>query len=451
MFRFLSRALAYSPVRLLAVVWSVTVVHVFAGPVDYGDVLSFETAAYVIACLWCFAAGHYTALSVTAYAHRKPELSVARINRLICIAAWIGILGSLLVVYDKLWLSGIDYSAGLWNVRLEMASARSFLYEDRSLWLWIGTLCYSATNAAVCLAILAMRHVKIVNLVHTAVATVGMVGIAALYGGRSMAILMMLLAFGAYMVTSGHSPRAKRFRLFPVLLMSLLVVGIVFYSLYVFRARAAAHVSSAVKAQVFVQERLGAKLRPPVRNVLERRDEVANIAGDLVMASVYFTHSIAELDYLLRKDVDAGPYWGLYQFWLANKALRAAGWTDADITQRHREEIDRRGLFFTAWGGMYLDFGIIGSLVGVGLMGMCSGWLVGKVRLTRSVGASIILAFMYWYVLMTPIHALFPLSNVVVTLFWIVLFGMLLWNYSLPHSQTSSGSTGRKRPILPAL
>ncbi len=90
------------------------------------------------------------------------------------------------------------------------------------------------------------------------------------------------------------------------------------------------------------------------------------------------------------------------------------------LFQELDEALDRPGFFFTAWGGMYLDFGLwLSPLVAAGL-GAITGTLYRRGVGQGSLAAKMLLVFMYVYVLTSPIHSAFTIGNAMQTLMCLI-------------------------------
>jgi oligosaccharide repeat unit polymerase len=68
------------------------------------------------------------------------------------------------------------------------------------------------------------------------------------------------------------------------------------------------------------------------------------------------------------------------------------------------------GWYSTAWGGMYLDFGVIGALVGI----LVCGWLAGRVYrralINGDPGARLLMCYVVAGVIATPLLSIFTIS-----------------------------------------
>jgi hypothetical protein len=99
---------------LLVLVWVAAILSYLLGPVAYHDEVRAETWLFVMACLLAFAAG--AALGrwprVPFDRDQIPEHYYRRVDTAVILLATIGVLGALALIVERLFFSGIDYSAG---------------------------------------------------------------------------------------------------------------------------------------------------------------------------------------------------------------------------------------------------------------------------------------------------------------------------------------------------
>lgn len=197
-----------TPAKLMLWLWVVYLLAYAFGPINYRRSISYSTMLFLGACIAAFATGSTLfQIKVREFpAGRSPRQlhearRTAKLNRLALIFATTGITGTLLVITDKVFLSGIDYSQGLGMVRWEMANEAELSTERlRSPLLWLGTLTYSFSNVAMLLYIFRGEVFRKLTAGLVIVSSICPMAVAMIYGGRSQAILMLALIIGSLLI-----------------------------------------------------------------------------------------------------------------------------------------------------------------------------------------------------------------------------------------------------------
>ena len=103
---------------------------------------------------------------------------------------------------------------------------------------------------------------------------------------------------------------------------------------------------------------------------------------------------------------------GAYQFYLGAAFIERVvpSWNVDAVMIPQLKAANVYGWFSTAWGGMYLDFGAIGALVGV----LFCGWLAGRVfrgaLVNRTDGSRLLMCYVVAGILATPVLSIFTIS-----------------------------------------
>jgi oligosaccharide repeat unit polymerase len=415
-----------TPIRVMLSTWLITFIVFFSLPVSYEHGPRLSTVLYLAACLGGFVYGNL--LFRLAHADAPSEISqTISIEVPLRIFAVLGILGAVLVGIDKIVLGNLDLSQGLGALRFVLQSEEE-VFKQRSLALWIGSALYSFSNVALVLYLLEGEKVNRVTAVLALVSSLSPAFVIVLYGGRSSAILLALSFFGTCLVRLASRqpllPKTGIVRLFLVLYCGAILLG----SLYIFTARAEILQRTRepeVDALYAWMERSNMEISVGLGTFLNNSGRLAGVVANVLLAGIYGTHGLAELDYLLNENADAGPFWGLYQGWLVNKALSVA-FAVPDLTDTFASAIHHNGLFFTAWGAMLLDLGPLGSPFAFIALGVLSGWLYVRGVAERSLTARMALAFLYMYILVSPLHSAISMGNGLLMLANLVLASIAL-------------------------
>src|SRR5688572_33259806 len=105
---------------LLVAVWSATILSFTLGPVSYHDTIRPETWLFILACIAAFAIGGALGRWPAVPFDREPPSAryERRVASVVMLLAAIGILGAIGLIVERLFLSGVDYSAGFTAARL---------------------------------------------------------------------------------------------------------------------------------------------------------------------------------------------------------------------------------------------------------------------------------------------------------------------------------------------
>jgi len=429
--RSLVLALAGSPTRLILTTWGMVVLGYTLAPLQYGEGLRSLTVLFVSGCVLSVAAG--ALLVEIAYAAGPPRpaagarLGSIEVDGPLRLFAALGIAGAALVAVDKIVIGGLDVSEGLGALRIALQSEEE-IFKHRSPALWVGSLLYSFGDVALVLYMFEGEQTRRSTGALVLLSALAPIVVILLYGGRSSAFILFLLAGSACLVrlASGQRalPRARYLRTFLLFYTVVAFVG----SVYIFAVRSSVSLegrgTSVDTLQRWTAE-ANITIAPAVEAIIDRRDGVSDSLASLMLAVIYAYHPLPELDYLLHENTGAGPFLGEYQGWLVGKAVRLATGMP-DITDKLELALHRPGLFYTGWGAMVLDFGLWGALGVLLALGMVGGvlYVVGVKQGSRT--ARLLLAYSYVVILLSPIHSGFAMGNSLQILFcslaaWLVL------------------------------
>jgi hypothetical protein len=241
--------------------------------------------------------------------------------------------------------------------------------------------------------------------------------VAFVYGGRSPVILTLCLLVSATLVrTSWGLSIIPRGIVTKVLLIAF-AASTVAYSLFVFSSRAELQGTSDVVALRFLEQGLDANVTEQAWDLMNNTyPDQAQLIANTIMATAYITHGASELNYLLTENQEASPFFGAYQFWIINRALRALDVAGSDLTLQMSQRIHRDGLFFTAWGAMWIDFGWWPTIAVAGLLGYCTRHAYELCWERRSLGAPMVLSYLYTFVFLSPLYSVIAFTNGLMTL-----------------------------------
>jgi oligosaccharide repeat unit polymerase len=132
----------------------------------------------------------------------------------------------------------------------------------------------------------------------------------------------------------------------------------------------------------------------------------------VVVNSYYVTHEVPMLDRTLNATARVGPYYGAYEFYLVAAFVErvAPGLNIDAVMVPELKAADVYGWFSTAWGGMYLDFGLVGALICAALCGWFAGATYRRALSGSDDGARLLMCYAFAGILASPILSIFTIS-----------------------------------------
>lgn len=458
---------AKTPVRLLLVVWAIAIVLYSLGPVRYDETPRISTWLFVSACLLAFCVGAWVAARPSKSTIKKHiELPIERshsLDRVVRMTALLGLFGGLCIAVDKVLLSGLDFSGGVTAVRFDRAAAVDAGTAGelrRSPLLYLGYFTFSFSVASYLLYILKGEVLRRSTIVLAFLTLASIFSYSYLHGGRSPLGLVIGMAVGAIAVRllSHQSPLPKGAT--GRLLFASFLLMTVFYNNWILSERFVATGASGYSdlerrfettydARIELPVGLTAPSSSPVATTLSTSlpttvpttgpggvattipttaptsipttlpratdgqgpSTSEQVLMQLAMNYYYATHELPMLDRTLAYRGALGPYYGAYQFYLAAAFLdRLTPWDVDALMLPQLKSANVYGWFSTAWGGMYLDFGVFGALVGVLLCGWLSGLVYRRALVWGDDAAKLLMCYVVAGIIATPVLSIFTIS-----------------------------------------
>jgi oligosaccharide repeat unit polymerase len=131
-----------------------------------------------------------------------------------------------------------------------------------------------------------------------------------------------------------------------------------------------------------------------------------------VLYTYYVSHELPILDRTVAYDGPLGPYYGAYQFYLAAAFVERVvpAWNIDAVMIPQLKAANVYGWFSTAWGGMYLDFGLVGALIAVLICGWLAGHVYRSALSARTDGGRLLMCYVLAGIIATPILSIFTIS-----------------------------------------
>jgi hypothetical protein len=415
-----------TPTGQLLVVWTVAIAFFAFGPVRYAEVPRPMTWAFVAVCITAFCVGAWLSRPRRNSVATVTLIVPARREVVVRATAILGLLGAGCIAFDKLVLSGLDYSEGVTAVRSarELAVlAGNATALPRSPLLYVGYVTFSFSIASYLLFLLKGETFRRSTAILAVLGLASPFAYTFVYGGRSPLFLVIAMAIAAagVRVIGGSWPFPNK--LGAVSLIGLIAVTLI-YSSWIASERFASTSTDYATLQARFAETYGASIGPlplsapgPAASIpVPASGSQPSIGEQAVMHyvidSYYVTHEIPMLDRTLNADTRMGPYLGAYQFYLiAAFVERVVPGVSIDaIMIPELRAANVYGWFSTAWGGMYLDFGIVGAILGVLICGWLAGHAYRRAMTASDDGARLLMCYASAGILASPILSIFTIS-----------------------------------------
>ena len=418
-----------NPSRLMVATTAIGTLVYVAGPVRYHHTVDVRTWMFVASCVFAFCMGAGNGTFGPRPTGPRRTVSAATVDRVIRRAAIIGMIGVAILAFDRIVLSGLDYSRGVTALRFErnaqtlsdaIAPGRSSMLAN------LGTLLAPFTIPAYLLYVFRPDDVRRRTRVIVHVAVLGPFVQAWLYGGRSSLALLLAYVGGAMAIRRVGGEKAFPGRLALRVFMIVAVCGVGFYVSYIFKQRdALAQRSSYDQILTQVEAGYDARTATLLRNLPSSGRVGKAVAGDLLYVSYYFTHELPTLDRNLNHTSTLGPYYGRYQLYLPSLLVgRLIPKASADARITHETiAAGTIGWFSTAWGAMFLDFGLVGGVVATFLCGLLVRGVYRRALRDDDLAGKLLLAFVIAGIAVAPIVSIFTVSSALPTLLALLIAG----------------------------
>lgn len=435
----LLRWLFGTPARLMLVAWSLCLLVFWFGPAQPKERVSVGTWSVIAACIVVFELGCRSATMKNGPPDSKGHATDSEgpaYNYAIAIRrfAWLGLFGGLCLIVDKLFFSGVDYSAGFSAARLQAAQrgAAGDLDYARTPLLYLGQASYSFATVAFTLAILHAHAVRRRLVYGAALSLLAPTAVTGIYGGRAGLLLPLLLAFAAVVlrVLRGRGLRTLAF-LAPVFLV--LVIGSSLYNRYVLSQRWSLKGAGNYGTQVrLLQDSRDFYIKPWARGAMESGTLAPQTVVNLFDLSTYVAGGPVHFERVMQNSSRIGPYLGQYQARsIATLLLRnipQLSYYEAIGDELAAERLN--GVFLTAWGAGFVDFGWVGLVVSVYLWGLASGRVWRRAVNSDDTGSALLACFLFAAIVVSPLHSLVGFGTGLFLLIDIIIARKLLisWN-----------------------
>lgn len=341
------------------------------------------------------------------------DISNHRLNQVVLISSLLSIFGIFFLAYDKVILSGLDYTKGFAYIRqIRDIQLSAGIDVHRSIFLYLGYPLFSLSYPALMLLCLHTTSIRpnVARLAQLSVCSPIIYSL--LYGGRMPVLILILLIVACCFIRIllGKSLMPERL-LFPKLI--IFSICFVFYNNYIFSGRIDnVHASPAYYLEA-VENSWGAAPSPWLNQLADDGWISERKAISIFVHSMYLTHGVVSFQKIVNNYLHFRPYWGTYQVGILSPLLRVfypSSHVLADM-QANMIETNIYGFYTTVWGALFLDFGLVGAILFIVLWGFVSGVAYKHAKDSSNIGSQLILAFCYVSIPMSIFNAPFGMAN----------------------------------------
>lgn len=384
-----------SPVAIIIAAWSIAAAPIILGVIHYeGIPWDIKGHAFILTCLGLFIYFYFTSLnhfdkkySFEKDSEEKKGLiilnEIKQHKSLISVLAILGLLSGTLFSIEMIFIVGITPT--------DILETRFYYLTREVTWLsQVSAILAPGGLISLIAVILGWSEINYYDRLLWLAAPLSLSSLSIFSGGRQtilQLILVMLVSFAMRSKYYGSKSWLSRV-LFVVIALS--VIGYMFEAAYQRNA-----LSEKISKKDMLLTLLQANLDPDVEDILE--DLHPTMRDGIAEGLIYGTHSIPNF-YLFFHDTSPGPYMGLWQFPFVARRLSALGLLDESVEDRMNIVYDKfstSGRFAALWPTMLrdlvIDFGVIGTLLIICLLGIGCGWVYKICDITPSLSGILLL------------------------------------------------------------
>jgi hypothetical protein len=265
-----------SPTVLIVTVWSVLLIVVAIGPIDYSNQPSAAVLSIVVvgialfilaeqAGIWCFRVGFATPA-------QGPAPRADRLSLVVSISSCAGMAGIGLIALDRIVLSGVSNSSYAELLRCA-PDLIDIIQIKRTPLLYVGYALFSFGFASLVLFLLKGEQIRGRAAVLAQLSILSPVGYALLYAGRMPILFVIILTIAAVLVRLAQGQRAlpEGHHLFVKMIVVVLVFGMYSSAMWLSRRSFCMQMNGVVRE---LQHRLQEREAALVKARESRRAEI---------------------------------------------------------------------------------------------------------------------------------------------------------------------------------
>lgn len=404
------------PSYFLYLIWVIWLIIFCIQPIQYLKPIPMGVWGGILGGLLIFTLGEQFARFFPPPNVAITNISTQRLNYVVLISSLLGLFGILSLTYDKLVLSGLDYSHGLAFVReLRVSQVYEGVDVHRSFWVYLSYPFFSFSYPALMLLVINSADIKPSVARFAQLSVCSPVIYALLYGGRMPIFILLLLLLSCFFIRKLHG---KTF--FPRehgILIKLIILSICFvlYSNHtLIERRKNSNQNSYSDFMNFVVDQSWGAAPKEWLNTLVDDDLLSKDTAMMLMTnSMYLTNGVISLGKIMDNRAQYTPYWGTYQVGILSPLLHIFWANNTLLSTMKKNMVDTKiyGFYITAWGAWYLDFGLVGAILFIAAWGLLSGAAAKYARDPHRLGSHLILAFCYTSIAVSIFNGPFGISN----------------------------------------
>lgn len=458
-----------SPIRLLYTAWGFVFLCYWLSPFRFDEPWSIRTVCFVSGFFALFTIGYLLGKEFIARLHKgssfqhdgsfckgqshltygyRERVHIRRkikLNRFIVITAFVGLIGSFLLAADLLFLRGIDYSQGLSAAR-DLMNQRVLeqggIPAGRGLSI-VGRILSGFLPVAGMMVVFRSQFLPTSTSLLVLIMLLFQCLCELLSGGRnSIFIILVFLSMGILTKASTYNgdiwKSSKLFwyikKIFPWLLSIFFI-----YAIYVFIEREALRGRAIIESYEHLQNAFLLDFSFNLDSLIYAQENpmLSSISLALVYLAIYIVHGLNELNLLCSQLLEPDFWYGFYNLFLPTLLLQKLGFVSSDLVAKIPNSIERTGVYLTALGSLYIDFGYNFSFAIFTLFGFCTGFAWKGLKIFQdNLALELICSYLLLTISISPFYLSISTGNGFQILAALVLICILLRLKALDEIQT---------------
>lgn len=418
-----------TPSLAMIYTWMIWLLMYVLSPFYYTTPVNFSTAIAIVVSITAFVIGDVLSGSVLEKKSSSlstfkqntfnfEQISSPKLDRLIRNCAIIGLIGAGAIVFIKVVISGLDFSGGVSGARLQRANdVLKGNAESSSVLLYPALLAFPFGTAAFLSGLLNPNILSKEALTWSRIALIAPIAVTVVSGGRGGILHVLLMAFsgialGIYSNRATNKPLPNlSIGKFPIIIFAAFVV----YSVYIFEDRRDVTGANNFLASIDSwRNNYGIYPADWLLNLVEHGILEGNWLLNIMQSYYYFTHGPSMFAKIFENSsMSIGPYYGQYQIGLLpaliDKFLPNLSLSEKMFTET--VQVGVAGVFPSAWGMIYFDFGFLGIIIEPFILGWLARIVYHKAIYEQIGGTDLIFCFVLASILLSPMIAPFGFSD----------------------------------------
>lgn len=239
-------------------------------------------------------------------------------------------------------------------------------------------------------------------------------------GGRNAAFIIILVFFFSSLLL-GRKIKKMNFK--TKFFITAAVLGVMFIFSKIFIDRAEQMLGDLDTYIEYFEETKGFEVKPYAKTLL-KNPTVNSFYFPVFMMHDYVVHSINEFEVTYNSSPQHFPYWGAYQFFSFALLMNKMGFETTDISLII-SEIPNPGKYLTLFGGVYYDFGLVGTFIFIGLIYFLAGHFIRQYKIQPKYSNFVWFIYLYIIIFLSPIYDV--ISIAIYPSFLVAIFISLLY------------------------